>query len=138
MITALLAALYGVKIRDKNYKERNIKIAFNPLTREFEVWSKTYDTPEWIKDISKAFEADDNHEISKFRREFVKALNEYREKNEKPVLTQDEEDLIEDNIKTLLDLKLYFLPTLKINSKASEEDVSDIVSGILYSIESGN
>ena len=53
-------------------------------------------------------------------------LNEYREKNEKPVLTQDEEDLIEDNIKTLLDLKLYFLPTLKINSKASEEDVSDI------------
>lgn len=125
-LTALLAALYGVKIRDKNYKERNIKIAFNPLTREFEVWSKTYDTPEWIKDISKAFEADDNHEISKFRREFVKALNEYREKNEKPVLTQDEEDLIEDNIKTLLDLKLYFLPTLKINSKASEEDVSDI------------
>ncbi len=125
-LTALLAALYGVKIRDKNYKERNIKIAFNPLTREFEVWSKTYDTPEWINDISKAFEADDNHEISKFRREFVKALNEYREKNEKPVLTQDEEDLIEDNIKTLLDLKLYFLPTLKINSKASEEDVSDI------------
>ncbi len=125
-LTALLAALYGVKIRDKNYKERNIKIAFNPLTREFEVWSKTYDTPEWIKDISKAFEADDNHEISKFRREFVRGLNEYREKNEKPILTQDEEDLIEDNIKTLLDLKLYFLPTLKINSKASEEDVSDI------------
>lgn len=125
-LTALLAALYGVKIRDKNYKERNIKIAFNPLTREFEVWSKTYDTPEWIKDISKAFEADDNHEISKFRREFVRDLNEYREKNEKPVLTQDEEDLIEDNIKTLLDLKLYFLPTLKINTKASEEDVSDI------------
>lgn len=125
-LTALLAALYGVKIRDKNYKERNIKIAFNPLTREFEVWSKTYDTPEWIKDISKAFEADDNHEISKFRRKFVRELNEYREKNEKPVLTQDEEDLIEDNIKTLLDLKLYFLPTLKINSKAGEEDVSDI------------
>ena len=125
-LTALLAALYGVTIRDKNYKERNIRIAFNPLIREFEVWSKTYDTPEWIKDISKAFEADDNHEISKFRREFVRGLNEYREKNEKPVLTQDEEDLIEDNIKTLLDLKLYFLPTLKINSKASEEDVSDI------------
>lgn len=125
-LTALLAALYGVKIRDKDYKERNIKIAFNPLTKEFEVWSKTFNTPEWIKDVSKAFEADDNHEISKFRREFVRGLNDYREKNEKPGLTQDEEDLIEDNIKTLLDLKLYFLPTLKINSKASEEDVSDI------------
>ena len=72
-LTALLAALYGVKIRDKDYKEKNIKIAFNPLTREFEVWSKTYDTPEWIKDISKVFEADDNHEVSKYRREFVRA-----------------------------------------------------------------
>lgn len=125
-LTALLAALYGVKIRDKDYKEKNIKIAFNPLTREFEVWSKTYDTPEWIKDISKVFEADDNHEVSKYRREFVRALNDYRTKNEKEQLTIEEEDLIEDNVKNLLDLKLYFLPTLKINSKASEEDVSDI------------
>lgn len=125
-LTALLASLYGVTIRDKNYKERTIKIAFNPLTRDFQVWSKTYDTPEWIKDISRTFEADDNHEISKFRRTFVRELNDYRVKNEKESLTIEEEDLIEDNIKNLLDLKLYFLPTLKINSKASEEDVSDI------------
>lgn len=125
-LTALLASLYGVKIRDKDYKERNIKIAFNPITRDFQVWSKTYDTPEWIKDISKAFEADDKHELSKFRREFVHDLNDYRAKNEKATLTIEEEDLIENNIKDLLDLKLYFLPTLKISSKASEEDVSDI------------
>ena len=100
-LTALLAALYGVKIRDKDYKEKNIKIAFNPLTREFEVWSKTYDTPEWIKDISKVFEADDNHEVSKYRREFVRALNDYRTKNEKEQLTIEEEDLIEDNVKDI-------------------------------------
>lgn len=125
-LTALLAAMYGVTIRDKDYKEKKVRITFNPLTREFQVWSKTYNTPEWIKDISKAFEADDNHEISKFRRAFIQELNDYRAKNEKDPVSQEEEDLIEDNIKDLLDLKLYFLPTLKINSKASEEDVSDI------------
>ena len=125
-LTALLAALYGVKIRDKNYKERNIKIAYNPMTREFQVWSKTYDTPEWIKDVSKAFEADDMHEISKFRRNFVRELNAYRTKSGDKKLTDEDEDLIETNIKDLLDLKLYFLPTLRIKSWASEEDVSDI------------
>ncbi len=125
-LTALLASMYGVLVRDKNYKERRIKIAFNPLTREFQVWSKTYNTPEWIKDISEAFGADENHELSKFRRNFVRELNEYRQKNGKTELTIEEEDLIEDNIKDLLDLKLYFLPTLKISAKAGEEDVSDI------------
>ena len=125
-LTALLAAMYGVAIRDKDYKEKKIRITFNPITREFQVWSKTYDTPEWIKDISKAFEADEKHEISKFRRSFIQELNDYRTKNEKDPVSQEEEDLIEDNIKDLLDLKLYFLPTLKINTKASEEDVSDI------------
>lgn len=33
-LTALLAAMYGVTIMDKNYKERAIRISFNPLTRE--------------------------------------------------------------------------------------------------------
>lgn len=42
-LTALLAAMYGVTIKDKNYKERNIKISFNPLTREFAVWSQAYE-----------------------------------------------------------------------------------------------
>lgn len=125
-LTALLAAMYGVAVRDKNYKERNIKIAFNPMTREFQVWSKTYDTPEWIKDISTAFQADDNHETFMYIRKMVDELNEYRQKNEKEPITLEEEALINENIKDLLDLKLYFLPTLRISSKAGEEDVSDI------------
>lgn len=125
-LTALLAVMYGVAVRDKNYKERNIKIAFNPMTREFQVWSKTYDTPEWIKDISTTFQADDNHETFMYIRKMVVELNEYRQKNEKEPITLEEEALINENIKDLLDLKLYFLPTLRISSKAGEEDVSDI------------
>lgn len=125
-LTALLAAMYGVAVRDKNYKERNIKIAFNPMTREFQVWSKTYDTSEWIKDISTAFQADEKHETFMFIKNYVAELNDYRQKNEKEAIELETEALINENIKDLLDLKLYFLPTLRISSKASEEDVSDI------------
>lgn len=42
-LTALLAAMYGVTIKDKNYKERKIRISFNPLTREFAVWTQAFE-----------------------------------------------------------------------------------------------
>lgn len=126
-LTALLAAMYGVTIKDKNYKERKIRISFNPLTREFAVWTQAYERdPEWISEISSVFEADREHNISKFRKAFIKSANEGREKNGNELLTEDEEDLIEENINDLLNLGIYSLPTLKINSKADEEDVADI------------
>lgn len=126
-LTALLAAMHGVPIKDKNYEDRRIRISFNPLTREFAVWTLAYErNPEWISDISAVFEADQEHIISKFRKAYIKTVNQAREKNNEPILTEDDEDTIEDNIKDLLDLGIYSLPTLKINAKADEEDVSDI------------
>lgn len=126
-LTALLASLYGVTIRDKNYKERKIRISFNPLTREFAVWTQAYERDaEWISEISKVFEADKEHSISKFRKAFIRSANEGRSKNNEPELTEDEEDIIEENINDLLNLGIYSLPTLKINAKADEEDVADI------------
>ena len=126
-LTALLAAMYDVEIRDKNYKERHIRISFNPLTREFAVWSQAYERdPEWISAISTIFAVDQEHTVSKFRKNFIKACNEGRCKNGLSELTEDEEDLIEENINDLLNLGIYALPTLKINAKADEEDVADI------------
>ena len=126
-LTALLAAIYGVTIKDKNYNERTIKISFNPLTREFAVWTQAYErNPEWISEISRVFAADQEHNVSKFRKAFIKSANESREKNNENLLTEDEEDLIEKNINDLLNLGIYSLPTLKINSKADEQDVADI------------
>ena len=123
-LTALLAAIYGVTIKDKNYNERTIKISFNPLTREFAVWTQAYErNPEWISEISRVFAADQEHNVSKFRKAFIKSANESREKNNENLLTEDEEDLIEKNINDLLNLGIYSLPTLKINSKADEQDV---------------
>lgn len=42
-LIALLAAISGIKVRDNNYDERQIRIAFNPLTREFAVWTEAYE-----------------------------------------------------------------------------------------------
>ena len=126
-LTALLASMNGIKIVDKNYEERNIKISFNPLNRDFQVWTKAYDNNQpYISSISEVFKADEEHNVSKFRRNYIKSVNDARERNKLPILTDEEEDKIEENIKDLLDLKIYALPTLRINTKADEEAVADI------------
>ena len=126
-LTALLAAIFGIKVKDKNYDARRIRIAFNPLTREFAVWTEAYErNPEWISEISSVFEADINHDVPKFRRQFIKEYNISRQKNGKDFLTDEEEETIETNLNDLLNLSIYTLPTLRINAKATEEDVAEI------------
>lgn len=126
-LTSLIASMYGIKVKDKKFKERRIRIVYNPLTAQFEVWSNRYEKdPQWINDISKLFDADDRHEATKFRKEYIRKLNEFKASKEEPVLTDEEEDTIEENLNALLDLKDYSLPVLKIRQKADEEDVADI------------
>jgi len=126
-LTALLAALRGVKIKDVNYKERNIKIAFNPLKRQFEVWSQAYErSSDWISSICDVFAAKEDNALSKYRRAFIKQINERRCKEGKDELSDDEEILIEDNLNDLLGLAAYTLPTLEIKATANEEEVADI------------
>lgn len=126
-LTALLAAIYGIKVKDDDYKERHIKISFNPLTCEFAVWSQAYErSAEWISAISTAFEAAEQHKEAYFRRAYIKSLNEARERSGQELLNDDEEIMIEENIAALLDLLYYQIPTLEVRSKASEEDVAEI------------
>ena len=126
-LTALVAAMYGVKVKDKNFKEREIKISYNPLSREFAVWSSAYgrDT-EWISKISDVFLADKNHSVISLRKQFIREANEGRLKKGLPELTDEDEEKIENNINELLNLSQYSLPTLEINYNADEEDVADI------------
>ena len=126
-LTALLAAMEGVKIKDKDYKERYIKISFNPLNRDFEVWSQAYErSAEYISAVSEVFAADKTHSVAKFRKQYIKNVNDARARNGEPLLTEDDEIAIEENINALLDLNVYSLPTLRISAQADEEDVSDI------------
>ena len=126
-LNALVAAMYGINVKDKNFTDREIKISYNPLTREFAVWSQAYERDsEWISRISDVFLAKEDNSISSLRRHFIKEVNEGRTKKGIELLTDEEEDLIEDNINALLNLSDYSLPTLEINYSADEEDVADI------------
>lgn len=126
-LTSLLAAISGMEVLDKNFKPRRIKISFDPLEKDFQVWTQAFErSPKYIADISEVFKAHDNLQISKFRRSIINRMNEGRMKNEQPELTDEEQDKIEDNINALLNLRNYTIPTLRILSKADEEDVAEI------------
>ena len=57
-ITALRAAVAGLKVINKRYKPIHIKIAFNPVTEEFATLTPVIDkSSEWISDISELFNA---------------------------------------------------------------------------------
>ena len=126
-LTALVAAMYGVKVRDKSYGEREIKISYNPLTREFAVWTTAIDRDqEWVTKISDVFLAKESNSFTKFRRAYINGLNDARSKKGEPELTDEELDLIEDNLNDLLGLEDFSLPTLEISVNADEQDVADI------------
>lgn len=126
-LTALVAAMYGVRVKDKSYNEHEIKISYNPLTREFAVWTKPIDRDaEWISRISDVFLAKENNSFTKFRRNYINTLNDAREKKGEDALTDEDNDIIEDNLNDLLGLEDYSLPTLEISVNADEQDVADI------------
>lgn len=126
-LTALVAAMYGIKVRDNSYEEREIKISYNPLTREFAVWTTPIDRdPEWISRISDVFLAKANAEFTKFRRTYITALNDARIRKGEAALSDKELDAIEANLNDLLGLEDFSLPTLEISVGADEQDVADI------------
>ena len=89
-LTSLLAAITGTKVLDKNFKEKRIKISFDPLAKDFQVWSQAFErSHQYIADIADVFKAHENLEISKFRRALIQRMNEGRKRNELPELTDE-------------------------------------------------
>lgn len=126
-LTALVASMYGMYVRDRNFKERRIRISYNPISREFDVWTQAIqNNPEYIPDISEVFAAKRNNGTVKFRKEYIESLNRSRLKRGEEVLTDEEENRIEENINELLYLETYHIPSLEIAHSSSEEDVADI------------
>lgn len=90
-VTALMTSLLGISVLDDEYKERVIKIAYNPFAKDdediFEVQDQSHlKSKKWIEDISVFFKSDfdmwnfvekyceDNPEMT--RSEFAKKVNE--------------------------------------------------------------
>jgi hypothetical protein len=126
-LTALTSALYGVTVKDQSFSDRTIRIAYDPLAREFHTWDAAIaKDARYIPDISKAFIAKKDNRSPKFRNDYIKGLDEARKKNGKQPLDDDEMAEVENGINELLDLETkYLVPVLTIKH-ANEEQMSQI------------
>ena len=112
-ITALTAAIVGQRVLNKNYKEINIRIAFNPLNERFEVLNKAYEkSPEWINNINPIV----NDEIS-----ITKAIRQYTNANPKA-----DENLIEDRIENLKKIKNKQVGIIELDASLDIDTVTEI------------
>lgn len=122
-MTSLYAVMKGKKVIDKNYKEKNITISYNPLQNKFEVANQAIKkNPEWIYNISDVFTTTNSH---KYITSFTIQLRQYRE-NKALQLTETEEDLVQERINAIANLKNHNLPVFNIKADTEEEDVSEI------------
>ena len=122
-LTSLYAVMYGKEVIDEHFNKKTITIAFNPMTRKFEVSTAPLrKSPEWIGDISTLFL---EKKTLTYTNRFIAALRESYEKNGKE-FTDEDEETVANNIQDLLSLKNYMIPTLAITDQAGEEDVAEI------------
>ena len=127
-LTALVSSMYGVPVKDQSFSDRTIRIAYDPIAKEFHTWDAAIaKDAKYIPDLSAVFEAKRKNEATKFRREYIKRLNEANAKREVPELDDDGEAAVEDGINELLNLETtYVIPILSISNKADEEQMSQI------------
>jgi hypothetical protein len=118
-LTSLYAVIKGKTVVDKDFQDLRLEIAFRPRDGRFEVTSAAIrKDPEWIPDISTVWSTG----VSSRRliNGFIERLRERRP------LTQEDEDIISDNLDRLIQLTSYPITTLEIGRDVDEEAVADI------------
>ena len=112
-ITALTAAVVGQRVLNRDYKEKNIRISFNPLEEKFEVLNKAYEnSPAWINRIHSIL--NDEIGISQARRDFM-------EKN-----PDADEDLVERRIEGLKQIKNKQVGIIELDASLDIDTVTEI------------
>ena len=127
-LTALVSSLYGIPVKDQTFSDRTIRIAYDPVAREFHTWDAAVEKDaRYIPDVSEAFRAKRDNEIVEFREDYIDRLNEANAKRELPALSPKERAAVENGINELLNLETtYVIPILSISNKADEEQMSQI------------
>ncbi|NMM88641.1 hypothetical protein B2J88_30565 [Rhodococcus sp. SRB_17] len=116
-LTSLYAVFKGQPVRDVEYTERRMLIAFNPFTEKFEVTNTAIEkSADWIPNISAFF---DNP--FKVKRAFKK-----RHEDARGEIEEDQEELIEDRLGQLDKLRSYEFTVVEIQSHADKKVVADI------------
>jgi hypothetical protein len=118
-LTSLYAVIKGKKVRDKNYAERNIELAFRPRDGKFEVSDAAIKKDvEWIPNITEIWTLDKGN---------YEGITEFIEKlSLKKTIESSEKKAISANISKLYGLINYPFTAFEINPTVSEEEVSNI------------
>jgi len=116
-LTSLYAAIKGKPVFDENYRNREIKIGFNPFTEKFEVRTPAIArSAQWIEDISTVFDSS-----LKARKVFVKRYVESGGE-----LTDDDEERLWEVFIRLHDLLKYQFEIVHIQKEVTKATVADI------------
>jgi hypothetical protein len=118
-LTSLYAVIKGKKVRDKNYNERNIEIAFRPRDGKFEVSDAAIKKDaEWIPNITEIWTLDKGN---------YEGITEFIEKlSQKKTIDPTEKKTISANISKLYGLNNYPFTAFEINQTVGEEEVANI------------
>ncbi|AIY04530.1 hypothetical protein Plano_0565 [Planococcus sp. PAMC 21323] len=112
-VTALMAALAGLEVVDKDYKRRGIKIAFNPLEERFEVSNPAIEkNSRWISNIAKLF-------LSSFST--FAFVNEYCSKN-----IEANPDAIHKVLQNLVNIRNSSIGIIDLSHNLDIEKVTEI------------
>lgn len=112
-VTALMAALLGQKVINKDYRKVNIKIAFHPKQGKFEVSNPAIEKDkEWLPDISRVFHQDF---------EFLELVNQYCVRNNLPSQNQ-----VFKSIELLKGIVNNPIGLIELNSDLDIETVTEI------------
>lgn len=118
-LTSLYAVVKGAEVLRANFKRERIQIAFNPLSRKFDVIDAAIKKDRaYIPDISTLWAAD--FKAGAFKRSYVAALKEVRE------LSDDDEERIDDAIDTLKALPSYSFTALTLAASVDEETIAEV------------
>ncbi len=112
-ITALLAALLGESVVNKDYTKKRIIIAFHPGEERFEVSNAAIrKSPEWIQDIAIVFSSETK---------ILNLLDEYCKEN--PDMDKNE---IYERLERLLGIRFNTLGLIELDAELDVETVTEI------------
>jgi len=118
-VTALMTALLGREVLNKDYESERIRIAFNPQEERFEVANSAIDqNSAWIKDISQLFTSP---ESSKPRLSPYQIRRDYCAKN--PNVS---EEAIEAALQKLRDIEHHQVGVIELADDLDIETVTEI------------
>jgi len=112
-VTAIMAALLGLEIVDKDYRKKRISIAFHPVEKEFEVTDAAIKKDKkWISDISEVFKPD----FSLLN--FIKRYCQYNQ--------ETKEDEIFQNVELLKGIVHNAIGLIELNADLDIDAVTEI------------